>query len=161
MKKTKACFKCHKTQPLTNFYAHSEMPDGHLGKCKECTKKDVQKNYRKNFEYYQEYEKKRRDLPHRVQGRLKYAASEEGRIAGNRAKKAWELRNPEKKHAAVALSNAVRDGKIVRKKTCEVCGRRKNVEAHHEDYSKPLEIKWLCKKCHWSADEKRREREQS
>ena len=43
--------------------------------------------------------------------------------------------------------NAVRAGRIV-KTPCEDCGEP-IVEMHHEDYEKPLEVKWLCKPCHW------------
>jgi hypothetical protein len=132
------------------------MADGHLGKCKECTKEDVKNNLVVRAGQYQEYEKRRANLPHRVKSRLQYAASEAGREAGRRAKDAWAERNPEKKAAATAAGNAVRDGKLVRTYVCAVCGSTKNVEAHHEDYSKPLEIVELCKKHHWEADRKLR-----
>lgn len=39
--KTKVCFKCGKTKKLTEFYRQKTMADGHLGKCKDCTRADV------------------------------------------------------------------------------------------------------------------------
>lgn len=153
----KTCFKCNIEQSLTEFYAHPEMADGHLGKCKTCTKRNVQDNYRAKPEQFSAYERKRRDLPHRIAGRKEYAESEAGRISGNRAKRNWVDKNPEKRKAATAVRNALRDGRLF-KSPCAVCGKTK-VEGHHEDYSKPLEVIWLCKKHHWEADERRRERE--
>ena len=50
----KSCFKCGLVKPLDEFYVHKQMADGHINKCKSCTKKDVrdrQANLRNNLEW--------------------------------------------------------------------------------------------------------------
>lgn len=51
-----------------------------------------------------------------------------------------------------ATRRAVDSGKLVKSATCEFCGRAVRTEAAHSDYSKPLEVKWLCVKCHRKWD---------
>lgn len=66
---TKICFKCERELPLSDFYKHPQMADGHLNKCKECTRADVHGNYMKNLDSldYVEKERKRgRDKYHRL-----------------------------------------------------------------------------------------------
>ncbi|RUU22662.1 hypothetical protein EN883_18610 [Mesorhizobium sp. M7A.F.Ca.AU.002.06.1.1] len=59
---------------------------------------------------------------------------------------AWREENPVAYKAQTAVSNAVRDGRLF-KQPCEFCGDDE-VHAHHRDYTKPLEVVWLCPKCH-------------
>lgn len=53
--------------------------------------------------------------------------------------------------AQAKAGNAIRAGKLVRQ-NCEQCGADnwlgQPVQAHHEDYTKPLEVRWMCRKCH-------------
>ena len=48
----------------------------------------------------------------------------------------------------IAFQNAVRTGMLKRPETCSDCGGQGKVDGHHEDYSKPLNVVWLCTKCH-------------
>jgi len=52
------------------------------------------------------------------------------------------LKYPEKYKARNTARNALASGKLIRQ-PCEVCGSPKS-EIHHDEYSKPLEVRWLC-----------------
>ena len=56
--------------------------------------------------------------------------------------------DPYKDRARKLLHNAVYRGKIKKPKHCKHCGREENLQGHHNDYSKPLVVLWLCAKCH-------------
>jgi hypothetical protein len=61
----------------------------------------------------------------------------------------WATKNKLARWAHIALRNGVRGG-LIEKEPCEVCGSIE-AEAHHPDYSKPLEVVWLCRKHHKAA----------
>lgn len=143
----KVCFKCGKTKKSTEFYKHPRMADGRLHKCKECTKKDVSRNYRENIGYYKKYELGRLWLPCRIRARDEYTKTESGIINLSKAKKKWKKLNPEKRKAYEILNNAVRDGRV-EKKPCAVCNSTYRIHGHHENYDKPLDVIWLCPSCH-------------
>lgn len=65
-------------------------------------------------------------------------------------------RYPERVAARKAALAAIAAGKLVRQ-PCEVCGTTEDVQAHHEDYSKPLEVKWLCRPDHRALHEAERQ----
>lgn len=60
--------------------------------------------------------------------------------------KNYKRNNPNKATAHLIVKDAIRVG-IMKRKPCEVCGKE-NAHAHHEDYSKPLNVIWLCQKHH-------------
>ena len=64
----------------------------------------------------------------------------------------------QKYKARKITQNGLRNGIIVRPSVCSVCGKSGKIHAHHEDYSKPLEIMWLCPRCHGT---KRKRKNQS
>ncbi len=143
----KKCFKCGKVKPLDEFYRHPQMKDGHLNKCKECAKKDIAEDRINNPEKLKARDKKRNGLPHRVKERKRYAQSPKGKKVCNKAKKKWIERNPLKRLACQIVQEALRTGRL-EKQPCEKCGSTIRVHGHHDDYYKPLEVRWLCPKCH-------------
>lgn len=54
----------------------------------------------------------------------------------------------ERIRAKSKVRTAVQQGKLISHDVCEKCGGTSNVEAHHENYSEPLNVVWLCRSCH-------------
>lgn len=127
----KPCFKCARRLPIEQFYRHPAMVDGRLGKCKQCTRLDVQANYSANRE-----EKRRLE-------RERYQRRKESM---RRAAESRKHDRPDKYMAQRMLVAAVASG-FLRALPCEVCGDKKT-DGHHEDYSKPLDVRWLCRTHH-------------
>lgn len=121
----KQCFVCQQTLPLVDFYTHPRMADGHLNKCKSCTKQDAKKRRDENLFVMRAYDRGRgnRQEPEYLKIR----------------RKAY----PNQTKAQALISRLVAKGDLV-KQPCEECGSQINVHAHHDDYLKPNEIRWLC-----------------
>ena len=144
----KVCRECKTEKPLSDFYKHPEMADGHLNKCAVCVKSGVAKHREANLEKIREYDRKRSNQPHRVDARNKYIKTEAGKKAKKKAKDAYNKRHPMKYAAHVITNNYVRDGKLIPESFCSACNSTEKIEGHHDDYTKPLDVRWLCEKCH-------------
>lgn len=105
-----------------------------FGKCKNCVKAMVRENYAKRRPQYHQYEHSRNQTPARKE-------------MLQREMRRHRAENPDKYRARTAVSNALRDGRLS-KKPCQMCGTTDRVQAHHHDYSKPLDVEWLCFACH-------------
>jgi hypothetical protein len=146
---SKQCFKCETVKPLSEFYKHKAMADGHLNKCKECNKKDTKENYSKNSNYYKEYDRNRDKFPSRIELKKKYAETEEGKLNARKAKNKWTNENLIKRSASIIIGNAVKNGKIIKPNNCQECGiEHDRIHGHHDDYNYPMVVRWLCPKCH-------------
>lgn len=124
----KRCIGCGKVKPLSEFYAHPRAKDGYLNKCKECTRADVKAHREAHPE---------KDL----ETRLKACA-----------------KNPTHKNANRAVEAALRSGRLEKPNHCQGCGRSADetrIGAHHYDYTRPLDVIWLCAACHRPVDKVR------
>lgn len=140
--------KCNKEKELSEFYTHPGMADGHLNKCVECTKKDVSQRYnslKQDPEFVLAERKRTREKYWRLNYRDRHEVRGEQK---SKIMKRYFENNPEKKEAKRITSNAIKRGRLERR-PCEICQTTENVQAHHEDYNKPLEVTWLCAKHHY------------
>ena len=144
----KKCFKCLHVKPLSEFYKHSQMADGHLNKCKECNKHDVRLNRSDKISYYRAYDRVRANMPDRVNARKIYSKTDAAKISYIKGRKKWVENNAIKYAASVIVNNAVRDGKLEKKHLCEICGCSGTIHGHHDNYAKALDVRWLCQTCH-------------
>ena len=129
----KKCFKCETVKPLTEFYKHPAMGDGHLNKCKVCTKNDANKHRAENLEKIRAYDRERGKIPERIK-------------TNTEINRAWRAEDKRRTAAHNAVARAIRNGNLFRL-PCIRCKAEKSI-AHHEDYDKPLEVMWLCQPCH-------------
>ena len=128
---TKICYVCSEEKGLESFSLHAKMRDGRLNKCKDCASEYTRQHRIRKPEYYKQYEDNRYIDPVRKLNTKKY--QEEYRAS-----------NQTKLFARSVVNSRIRDGHLERGEC--FCGE--TGEAHHEDYSKPLEVTWLCKQHH-------------
>lgn len=76
----------------------------------------------------------------------RYRKNHKDRI--NEQRKRWEEHNAHKRRAHTLFRRALKAGIILKPTTCEKCLKSASLEGHHPDYSRPLEVMWLCRKCH-------------
>lgn len=67
---------------------------------------------------------------------------------GGETRPSVKHRKPEMYQAHKTFTLAVKHGRLQRGTTCEQCGSDRHINGHHDDYSKPLEVRWLCGSCH-------------
>lgn len=126
---SKRCRKCEGQKPLSEFAVHTfRGAERRWPYCKPCEIARLADRREKGLHL----EKTRR---HIAKYRVNY---------------------PEKHRANQIFGAAIRSGKIVRPDTCPACGvkpapnrlGRPTIQGHHDDYSKPLDVKWFCHPCH-------------
>jgi len=114
-------------------------PERYNRRSNENTKRYRAKNKDKTREQCRRYAKERRKKHKRTPEQL-----EKERVYNRNYKR----KNKEKTRTHYLVLIALKEGKLIKPQKCEKCGKEKNVHGHHEDYTKPYEIIWLCRECH-------------
>ena len=130
MTDTKRCPRCGRTLPVTHYHRDHTRKDGLCQICRDCVS-----------------ERDRRAYESGDQLATRLGACE---------------RSPTRRNAYAATMAALKAGRLKRPDRCGGCGCHaslRRIEAHHHDYSKPLDVIWLCTRCHRRIDMLRREQE--
>tara|TARA_R100001244_G_C5160549_1_gene130951 strand:+ start:130 stop:552 length:423 start_codon:yes stop_codon:yes gene_type:complete len=125
------CSKCKEFKSKDLFSKQSSNSRGFRYDCKSCCNNWSRKYYKENPDKYVE--------------RNRYELTEKGIKNRRKANAKWLRNNKDKKRTHSQVAQELKMGRMV-KQDC-FCGSDKS-EAHHEDYSKPLEVVWLCRKHH-------------
>lgn len=140
----KRCIKCElekKEEEFNKWYKKSGR-SGYRTNCRDCEHL-VNKEFREKNK--DELKVKRRK---RTGAQPKRYCTNPIRQKLNENVYRSQKKYPEKRAARTFLNSYIKMGKIVKPDCCEMCLKKIRVEGHHEDYSKPLDVKWVCKRCH-------------
>ena len=144
---TKFCKRCEITKPLAGFNKNRAMKDGYSFYCRKCQnrydKEYADSNRGKLREHYRRWYRENKKKV--GENSKRWAQNNRGKVGV--WSKQWRERNREKCKAHAMVQKALRSGAL-KKSGCEVCGIEKLVHGHHEDYSKPLDVNWLCPQHH-------------
>lgn len=121
---TKVCHWCVRELPLAKFQIAPTMKSGRANRCRDCQKEKRTTRYI---------------------AAPKIAKTADAKVRAGRER--YRKNHPEKIAAHRVVEGKLRRGKLTRK-PCEVCGSEDRLNAHHDDYSKPLDIRWLCRLHH-------------
>jgi hypothetical protein len=122
---------------LSEFHKAKGSKGGLQSYCKQCI-----------FEYHAEYLPKNRDKQAVWERKYREKLKDGRRLKGHDAK--YNARQKSKRKAQRILLKAIKSGTIIKADECIMpdCDCTENIEGHHHDYSRPLEVLWLCCSCH-------------
>jgi hypothetical protein len=144
----KWCPACERELPHDAFSKDRSTKSGLRAYCRECSSEKARERYYANPKPVDELERRR------ARARAWNHANRKRKMLN---RDIYRARWPERESARNAVRYALRMGRMERQ-PCEVCGDPKS-QAHHDDYAKKLEVRWLCQTHHAEADVERRRRE--
>jgi hypothetical protein len=161
----KACVRCKVTQLRSAFVQDRRSRDGLQSYCRSCANAAARK-YRHTEAgraLRREYKKRpyvRAQMARRRRERRASAHPTQRALDRRHAAK-FKMMYPEKVLARQTLQKAVSRGLVKRPANCSSCclPSRRTLHGHHDDYSKPLDVVWLCGPCHRIRHEAAKEKE--
>ena len=148
----KTCRKCGETKPLIEFCENAKRKSGFGSPCKVCNNA-LKRAYRQtpNGKALTKASRARYiKSPHaravKAASGRRYRATPNGKAVAKASDRKKNEDNPLAYKAHALVRTAIKSGKLTRM-PCEVCGGESGA-AHHDDYSKPLAIRWLCRLHH-------------
>ena len=140
------CSKCLRKKPPSQFHKDKSKSEGLRTTCIECVKQ-YGKSYRTENKERRERQTRhwRQDNPERA-AEISRRSYKKNATKHKETVSAYRASNRKKAVAHGKVAYALRAGQLVPMR-CEVCGSAKT-EAHHDDYDRPLDVKWLCRKHH-------------
>jgi hypothetical protein len=116
----KVCSVCGEEKPWSEYHKDRTTKSGHDHRCKPCKRRLRQEHYKK--------------------------PEVKARAAKNMS--VYRKKNKDKVQARNKVHYHIKVGNMTRPTHCSKCKAECYPEAHHEDYSKPLDVTWLCNSCH-------------
>lgn len=138
----KTCCVCKANKPISDFHANRKAKDGKSGKCKPCALHAAKIHREQNSDHFKLYDKARATDPARVAARVSYKRTEKGKSSHSASMQRYNEKHPDRYKAKSIFGHQLRIGAI-QPQPCQVCGEGRT-EGHHPDYSRPLDVVWLC-----------------
>jgi hypothetical protein len=136
--KFKKCSKCNQQKEKSEFYKNSGTSDGLGSWCKDCERSRDRKTYTKIYRKTEGYH----------QAKEKYRNSPKYKNGLREREKRYRSHNLEKRRAQESVKAAKKAGRLVAPRFCQICKHEGILFAHHSDYSRPLDVLWVCPLCH-------------
>lgn len=139
----KLCGQCSQSKPLTEFFGSTRLSDGYRSICKVC-------DLARNREWRAANRNRRNEGDRLRRMRRKLAVPPPSRPSWNT--RVSEVRRIIDK-AGSEVRRAISRGELARPESCQWCAvSGKRIYAAHRDYSRPLDVVWLCNSCHTRWD---------
>lgn len=159
----KRCAKCRQAKPETGFNRHSGRPDGLQSYCRACSHEAERarrisdpegsrargrtrrlRRRSKCIEESRVWRQENTEAVREYDARYHQEHAEECRARSRR----YDSQYPARAIARRRTRTARKNGGLIRPGICTACRESCRPDAHHEDYSKPLDVLWLCHRCH-------------